>query len=59
MQIPFQINESFMSEDLEIEIREEQKKRFLHVDTKELTYLVTEYIVLELPLRNQSATSMS
>ncbi|XP_065674932.1 E3 ubiquitin-protein ligase rnf213-alpha-like isoform X2 [Hydra vulgaris] len=57
-QVPFQINEFFMVEDLDDQVMEKQKKKFRHVDTIELLSLVTEYIVLELPLRKELDSTM-
>ncbi|XP_065676513.1 E3 ubiquitin-protein ligase rnf213-alpha-like isoform X2 [Hydra vulgaris] len=57
-QVPFHVKEIFLSEDLENEVVEKMKKRLHLVDRKELINLITEYIVLELPLRNEADISL-
>ncbi|XP_065676806.1 E3 ubiquitin-protein ligase rnf213-alpha-like isoform X4 [Hydra vulgaris] len=57
-QVPFHVKEIFLSEDLENEVVENMKKRLHHIDRKELINLITEYIVLELPLRNEADISL-
>ncbi|XP_047126737.1 E3 ubiquitin-protein ligase rnf213-alpha isoform X2 [Hydra vulgaris] len=57
-QVPFQINEFFMVEDLDDQVIEKQKKKFRQFDTIEILSLVTEYIVLELPLRKELDATM-
>ncbi|XP_065678766.1 E3 ubiquitin-protein ligase rnf213-alpha isoform X3 [Hydra vulgaris] len=58
-QIPFHVKESFMSENLEKKVVEKMEKLLHHVDKKELLNLITEYIVLELPLRNEADISLT
>nr|XP_047126393.1 E3 ubiquitin-protein ligase RNF213 isoform X3 [Hydra vulgaris] len=58
-QVPFHVKEFFMSEDLEKEVVEKMKNTLHHVDRKELINLITEYIVLELPLRNEADISLT
>ncbi|XP_065678759.1 uncharacterized protein LOC136093621 [Hydra vulgaris] len=53
-QVPFHVKDFFSSEDLEEKVVEKMKKRLHFVDRKELINLITEYIVLELPLRNEA-----
>ncbi|XP_065678763.1 E3 ubiquitin-protein ligase rnf213-alpha isoform X3 [Hydra vulgaris] len=58
-QIPFHVKEFFMCEDLEKEVVEKMEKTLHHIDKKELLNLITEYIVLELPLRNEADISLT
>ncbi|XP_065675221.1 E3 ubiquitin-protein ligase rnf213-alpha-like isoform X3 [Hydra vulgaris] len=58
-QVPFNVNKIFMSEDLEKEVIKNVEKRLNNVNIKELIYLITEYIVLELPLRNEADVSLT
>ncbi|XP_065678772.1 E3 ubiquitin-protein ligase rnf213-alpha isoform X3 [Hydra vulgaris] len=58
-QVPFHVKVYFMTEDLEKEVVEKMEKTLYHVDRKELLNLITEYIVLELPLRNEADISLT
>ncbi|XP_065678762.1 E3 ubiquitin-protein ligase rnf213-alpha isoform X2 [Hydra vulgaris] len=57
-QVPFQIKEFFMAEDLDDKILKDQKIKFSQANIIELLSLVTEYVVLELPLRKESDCTM-
>ncbi|XP_065678667.1 E3 ubiquitin-protein ligase rnf213-alpha isoform X7 [Hydra vulgaris] len=58
-QVPFHLKEFFMSDDLKRGVVEKMEKKLHQVDRKELLNLITEYIVLELPLRNEADISLT